>query len=214
MCGILLDNVSKYVIIKQKAGDIMVIRFKKVLVAWHWAGAIIIMALAALWHFFYSWAPGGFSAVIFPVNESVWENVKLFLFPSIIFYIIEYFAIGNRFRNYIFAHGITLLAMPVLTLALFYFYRDGLAIQENLTIDIIITFISICIGLYIGYKITIHKRKIGYGLIALFIAVILAVSYGVLTFFPPKKPIFLDTNTNGYGIEGFEDNSHDTNHSN
>lgn len=177
-------------------------RFKKVLVAWHWAGAIVIMTLAAMWHFFYSWAPGSVSAVIFPANGSVWEHVKLLLFPSIIFFVIEYFAIGKKFRNYIFAHGLALLSMPALLLAMFFFCRNGLDIENNLTVDIIITFLSICIGLYIGYKVTIYKRKIGNEIFALVIAAVLAVSYGFLTFFPPRKPIFLDPTTNGYGIEG------------
>lgn len=185
----------------------MVMRFKKVLVAWHWAGAIIIMALAAFWHFFYSWAPGSVSAVIFPVNGSAWEHVKLLLLPSIIFFVIEYFVIGKKFRNYIFGQGIALLAMPALLLAMFFFYRNGIGINNSLAVDFIITFLSICIGLYIGYKITVFKRKVGNGVIAVVIAVVLAVSYGVLTFFPPRKPIFLDPVTNGYGIEGFKDHS-------
>ncbi len=179
-------------------------RFKKTLIIWHFFGALVIISLAALWHFVYAWTPNVVAAAIFPVNESVWEHMKLFLVPSILFYIIEYLAIGYRFRNYIFAGGISLVAMPVATLAMFYFYRNIAGIKESLIIDIIITFISICIGLYIGFKLTVHKRKIGSSVIAIFIASILAVVYGVFTFIPPKVPMFQDSNTRGYGIEGSE----------
>ena len=179
-------------------------RFKKSLLVWHIVGSLAIMSLAALWHFVYAWTPNVVAAVIFPVNESVWEHMKLFLIPSMVFFTIEFIAIGYRFRNYIFAQGISLLVMPLSTLAIFYFYRNLANIEENLIIDIVITFISICLGLYIGYKLTVMKRKIGTSVVTLFIALILAVVYGVLTFLPPKVPMFLDTNTGGYGIEGSE----------
>ena len=182
-------------------------RFSKTLMVWHFFGAIAIMSLASLWHFIYTWIPGSVTAVFFPVNESVWEQVKLFLLPSIIFYVVEYFAVGYKFRNYIFAHGVTLLLMPALMLGMFYFYSKGLGIEENLVVDIIITFLSICIGLYAGYRLTIKKSKIGNGILALIIAVVLCAAYGLLTFFPPQRPIFLDRNTNKYGIEASEESS-------
>ena len=177
-------------------------RFKKSLMIWHFFGAIAIMSFAALWHFVYAWTPNVVAAAIFPVNESVWEYLKLFLVPSAIFYVIEFIAIGYRFRNYIFAHGMSLVAMPLVTLAMFYFYRNLAGVGESLLINVIITFISICIGLYVGYKLTIQKRKIGNSRATFIIAAVLLVLYGVLTFIPPKTPMFQDSNTGGYGIEG------------
>lgn len=180
-------------------------RFKRTLIAWHFFGALVIMSLASIWHFFYSWTPNNVAAAIFPVNESIWEQVKLFLVPSVIFYIIEYLAIGKKFRNYIFAHGLTLLIMPVLMLVMVYFYRNSIGLERNLLIEIIITFVSICIGLYAGYKVTIRNRKVGYRIIAFIIAGVLFVSYGILTFLPPKKPMFRDPETYRYGTDGFYD---------
>ena len=179
-------------------------RFKKSLMIWHFFGAIAIMSLAALWHFVYAWTPNVVAAAIFPVNESAWEYLKLFLVPSAIFYVIEFIAIGYRFRNYIFAHGMSLVAMPLVALAMFYFYRNLAGVGESLLINVIITFISICIGLYVGYKLTIQKRKIGNSMAAFIIAAVLLVVYGALTFLPPKTPLFQDSKTEGYGIEGSE----------
>jgi len=185
-------------------------RFKRDLIVWHWVGVVVILALTSLWHFAYSWAPNVVSAAIFPVNQSAWENVKLFLFPSILFYIVEYIGIGRKFRNYLFAHGLTLIIMPALMLALFYFYRTGIGLEPNLIADMIVIFISICIGLYIGYRITVYKRKVGSPAIAIIIALVLAAGYAFLTFKPLEKPLFLDPNTNGYGIEGYDDSSYGT----
>ena len=76
-------------------------------------GAFIILLLAALWHFVYKWAPNTFSAIVFPVNESPWEHVKLFFFPAIVYYIPMYFIIGKQYKNYIVAHSLMLLFMPL-----------------------------------------------------------------------------------------------------
>ena len=186
-------------------------RFIRTLIAWHYVGALTIMSLAALWHFAYAWFPNGVTAVFFPVNESAWEYSKLFLLPSVIFFIIEYFAIGKRFKNYIVSHGIALLVMPAATQAMFYFYRQGIGLKENLLVNVIITFISICLALYIGYKLTIRKRKFGSPVIAVIIAAVLFVSYALLTFIPPKAPLFMDPTTKGYGRDGFDDGTTDYN---
>ena len=184
---------------------------QRTLRAWFIVGAFVIFGLAALWHFVYAWIPSGVTAVIFPVNESVWEHVKLFFFPAIIYYVLQYFAIGRRFRNFIFSAGLSLLIMPGLALALFYFYREGLGIAESLLIDIIITFACICIGQFIAYKMTIRKRLVGRAVIAWVIALLMLIALGLLTFFVPKTGIFMDNGTKGYGIEGHAgaDHSHD-----
>ena len=173
---------------------------------WHIIGAFVIFALAALWHFVYAWIPSGVTAVIFPVNESIWEHAKLFFFPSIIFFIIEYIAVGKKFRNFIFAQALSIFFMTGITFGLFYLYRDGFGIDENLTIDIILTFVGICLGLLIGYKMTVSKKKIGNSAIGIILAILLCAAYGVLTFFVPEKPIFMDNASQKYGIEAFDAN--------
>lgn len=178
---------------------------------WSVIGAFIILMLAALWHFVYAWIPWGVSAAIFPVNESVWEHVKLFLFPALIFYVFQYFIIGKNYKNFIFSHGIMLLLMPALTIGLFYFYRLVLKIPESLIIDIFITFIVIFLASLSAYRLTISKRNFGvlkYS--TLVIVLVLTTSYAILTFYPPHAPIFMDSNTEEYGIEGGDhDHSHD-----
>lgn len=179
----------------------------KKLFKWSWIGIIVILSLAALWHFVYAWIPGGVSAAIFPVNESVWEHVKLFFFPAIIFYTIQYFVIGRKYKNFIFSHGIMLLLMPALTLGLFYFYRNALGIAESLLIDIFITFLVIALGSMTAYRMTISKirlNKLNYAVLVL--TLVLFTSYAILTFFPPEKPIFYDKNIDAYGIT---DGDHD-----
>ena len=182
---------------------------RKTLRTWFIAGAFVIFGLAALWHFVYAWIPHGITAVIFPVNESVWEHVKLFFFPAILFYVLQYFAIGKKFRNFIFAAGSSQIIMPGLALILFYFYREALGIAESLLIDIIITFVCICIGQLIAYRMTIRKRLTGRAAFSFIIAILMLAALGLLTFFTPKTGIFMDNGTKGYGIEGHAGHAHD-----
>lgn len=169
---------------------------------WTIAGIFIIFMLAALWHFVYDWIPSGVSAVIFPVNESPWEHVKLFFFPAIILYVLQYILIGKKYKNFIFSHGLMLVLMPALTLGLFYFYRNALNIQESLMIDIMITFFCIALGSYAGYRLTLIKKDFSIlKYAALVIVLVLFTLYSILTFYPPHKPIFYDKNIESYGLD-------------
>lgn len=50
-------------------------------------GAIFTIGFGALSHFFYEWS--GFNravGVFFAANESVWEHLKLAIFPTLIFF--------------------------------------------------------------------------------------------------------------------------------
>lgn len=48
-------------------------------------GAIFSLAVGALSHFFYEWSGGSTAAgIFFPVNESVWEHMKLVFFPFLV----------------------------------------------------------------------------------------------------------------------------------
>lgn len=178
---------------------------------WSIAGAFVILMLAALWHFVYYWIPSGVSATIFPVNESPWEHVKLFFFPAIIFYAVQYFIIGKKYISFIFNHGLMLIFMPALTLGLFYFYRNTLSIPESLMIDIVITFICIALGSFLAYKLTLLGKEFRImNYVTLVIVLVLFTVYSILTFYPPHKPIFYDKNIEAYGLEeGTGDHDHD-----
>lgn len=45
--------------------------------------AIASAALGVAWHYLYDWFPGALTALLCPVNESVWEHLKLLFFPPL-----------------------------------------------------------------------------------------------------------------------------------
>ena len=51
----------------------------------------IMFALSFLSHFAYETIPNFISSILFPVNESIWEHMKLLSTPVLLYMIIEYF---------------------------------------------------------------------------------------------------------------------------
>ena len=60
-------------------------------------GIIFTSLLGTLSHFLYEWT--GYNTIIgtvTPVNESIWEHLKLLFFPVVLFSVYEYFARGKK----------------------------------------------------------------------------------------------------------------------
>ena len=52
---------------------------------------IIIFILTFIFHFLYDLIPNNFTAIFFPVNESIWEHMKLLYTPIILTSLFDYF---------------------------------------------------------------------------------------------------------------------------
>jgi hypothetical protein len=173
----------------------------RILRRWCLIGIVAVMALAALWHFIYDWLPCGFLSTVSPVNESPWEHAKLFFIPPLIWYVIMYFGVGRRYPNYVFACAVLLLVMPVLMLLIY--SACHLLGVDSLPVDIANALVSITLGLWVTYRLTVSVRKLNGPLYSTAAVVILAgllVVYAVLTYYPPQHPLFWDQQTHQYGI--------------
>lgn len=63
---------------------------------------IIIGTAGTLWHFVYEWSgENPIIGAIAPVNESVWEHLKLLFFPSLFYFITELFLCKEDCENLI-----------------------------------------------------------------------------------------------------------------
>lgn len=64
--------------------------------------AFFIIGLAGvLGHFVYEWSGGAFIlGLFFPINESVWEHLKLLFFPSVLYFAAEYALTSPKPANY------------------------------------------------------------------------------------------------------------------
>ncbi|MFX0010853.1 MAG: DUF6512 family protein [Candidatus Hermodarchaeota archaeon] len=173
---------------------------KKIL-KWEIFGAIFISVIGALFHFMFEWL-GSFPPIggFFPVNESVWEHLKLPYWPLVIYSLIELKFIRESSNNMIIAKTLAVIIDFAVILITFYTYTAILG-TELLVIDILSFIVGVFIGQYVSAKVMSLGEKakwITYSSWVLFI--LIAVLFFIFTFFPPNLPIFLDSESGMYGI--------------
>lgn len=179
--------------------------YKKQIRTWQIVGAFVIFGLGAVWHFMFEWlGDPQWLGWFFPVNESVWEHVKLMFFPAILYFLVEGIFLWKKTNNFLFAKFVVLFFTPIVNIIVFYTY-SGITGYENFIIDSIILFIVTCIQQYISYKLLTReelwsdKRALRITLSLLGI-ILLGVLLILWTYLPPHIPLFEDTNFNLYGI--------------
>ena len=164
-----------------------------------------IFLLCFLFHFMYDWFPNTLFAIIFPVNESIWEHMKLFYTATFIFGFIEYYLLYKyniKHNNYLITLFLTAIFNIIIFLIIFLpiYYKIG----ENMVVTIIIMLISIIISQIISYYMLKYKKDYKYTeYIALFLIIIGYVIFGYLTYNPIKTHLFFDTQEEKYGINNY-----------
>ena len=166
--------------------------------------SIGIFLLCFLFHFVYEIFPSTLTAIFFPVNESIWEHVKL-IFTGIVFYgIIDYIILNkfhikyNNFLYSLFVSSIT--SIPIfLSLYMPLFFKVGPKMWANFSVMGAVIIIS----QVISYNILKAKKYkcSNYVPITLFVITYIVLAY--LTYNPPKNRIFFDTKDEKYGINNY-----------
>ena len=168
---------------------------------WNIAGFFIIVVVGSLLHYFHEWTNySRLAAAIAPVNECVWEHLKLGLWATILFIFIEYPAIGKGVNNYFLAKAVGVYALSVSILVIFYTYT--LFTEDTIVaLDILSYVIGVLVGQLLVYKINRASPIKSSNFIGITILISTCILFAVLTFYPPHKPIFMDNNDNSYGIK-------------
>ena len=162
--------------------------------------SVLIFLLGFLVHNIYSWFPS-FLTVIFPVNESLYEHIKLIFVSPIIIGLIWYFVFykKKKYNNYFFSLYLSIMANIVIFYAMFlpFYYRFG----ESMIATFIIYFISILISQCLNYYILTKTKNSN--LLNIIGIVLLITNYLILIYFtynPLRIDFFFDPNNEVYGI--------------
>ncbi|MBY9005644.1 MAG: hypothetical protein KGD63_02700 [Candidatus Lokiarchaeota archaeon] len=175
---------------------------KKRILIWELIAIIFIIFLGSASHFFFEWSGSLIYIGLFsPVNESVWEHLKLTYWPLIIFCLIEYKFISSKSNNYFFAKLSGAILMNLIIISVFYSYTSIIG-EELLIVDILSFIIAVIFGQFLIYKLmTIPEINRQYiQVISLIFLVIYGLVFIIFTFFPLELPIFLDSISGKYGI--------------
>ncbi len=87
-------------------------------------GALFTLFIGTLSHFIYAWSGESIGAALFfPANESVWEHLKMYIFPITAYSMLGLLYIrGNN--NYTAACFLSQFTACIFTVALFYIYTS------------------------------------------------------------------------------------------
>ncbi len=170
------------------------------LLLWEIAGAFIIIIAGTLLHSAYHNTNYWLLALISPVNESVWEHLKIGIWPVFFFAVIEYPFVRSSVRNFLEAKVAQAYTTAIATLIIFYAYTYVLG-HNLLPLDILTFILAVIIGQYVSYKLlTANELDEFYDNIALSALYIIICVIVYATYFPPHYPVFMDTLTGQYGM--------------
>lgn len=140
-------------------------------------------------HFLYDALPNPLTALISPINESVWEHLKLLYFPTLAAALVlsARDRLPQRFWSGFFA---ALLVPPTALCGAFYLLGAGFCV-ESTVLDILLYFIAMFLGFYMAYRL----RKSGRWAAATPWLLLPVTLYGaaliLFSFAAPDLPIFL-----------------------
>jgi hypothetical protein len=155
------------------------------------AGFLFTVVAGTLLHFLYQWTNNATAVAFFaPVNESVWEHLKLLVVPMLLFSLFEFIMLGGTYPKILPADAAGLLLGSASIPILFYTY-SGIIGRSFLAIDILIFIIASAFAFaasrYFLLKRPLSKKS---SIILLVGAFLFIICFFVFTFFQPPIGLF------------------------
>jgi len=173
---------------------------RKSLFPWELAGFLFVLAAGALLHFTYDWSGGSHIVAAFsPVNESVWEHMKLLFFPLFLYSIAQIFF--SQRSDFLAVRGLSALMGTLLIPVLFYTYT-GIVGEHALWVDIAVFVVSAALTFLLDCRL-LKGGRLSSGwlqLLGLFLLWGIAFLFVLFTFRTPQIPLFQDPASLTYGM--------------
>ena len=150
--------------------------------------AIVTSLSGAALHFLYDLLPNCLTALISPVNESVWEHLKLLFWPAL----PAAFLLGRRSQNphrLWAAFFVALLLMPVFLTGIYYLLLAGFGFSA-LWLDIALYFITMFLGFWLAWLLYAKTQPEKLGAILLFPLLLYGACLILFSFAAPNLEIF------------------------
>lgn len=165
-------------------------------------GFLFISIFGTILHFAYDWSKHDkYVSLLSAVNESVWEHMKLLVFPSLVWLLIEVPFIGDN-QNFLTAKCISLMVMVILIPTLFYFFKYIFK-KSILIIDILIFYVAVGLGQYLSYLIlNTNELPNAFNYFSLIFLILIYGYFLIATVIPGNGEIYVDPNTKKKGIAG------------
>lgn len=161
-----------------------------------------IFILSFIFHFAYNLFPNLIFSFIFPVNESIWEHMKIIFTSTLLYGIIDYILLKKykiKYNNFPFQLYFTAIStIPIYLTIYLPLYK---LIGENLIVSISLLLIVYIISQWISYHILKEKKLKILNKLAIPIILLSYLGFIYLTYNPIHNYIFYDKQTQEYGIK-------------
>lgn len=155
-------------------------------------GIIFVLVTGSLAHFLYDWTGNNYIVGLFtPINESIWEHMKLLFFPMFLYSLFIILKFGKKYScitsSLYFGTLIGTFLIPIF----FYTYTSILG-KDIFILDIGTFILSIIIAFWLSYKLTLSCKLEPYTFLLCCLVGILFICLLFFTYHPPNLKIFDD----------------------
>ncbi|WKZ31130.1 MAG: DUF6512 family protein [Candidatus Dojkabacteria bacterium] len=164
-------------------------------------GIPIIFILGSFFHFLYKY--GGkrpWMAIFSPVNESIWEHLKIAFYPALIFAIFQYILLNQSTLKFFSSEIIGIYVMILFILVAEWIYPRILG-KNVLVLDLAVFLIAIILGQLTSYFLYINTNFELPMWVILLVIFGQSIIFGILSFKPLRLPLFRDSVDGKYGIK-------------
>lgn len=155
-------------------------------------GIIFVLITGTLAHFLYDWSgKNNIIGLFTPVNESVWEHMKLLFFPMLLYA----FVLTVRLRHHapsIPSALCTGILLGTFLIPLFFYSYTLVLGKAFLVLDISTFLVSILIAFWLSYRLASSVKILRYTPLLYCLVGILFVLFILFTYNPPAAKIFED----------------------
>lgn len=164
-------------------------------------GIIIILILGTLLHYIYRWSGNNPCAALFgAVNNSIWEHIKLIIWPTVLMIIIRYFILKTTTVPNFWVSAAAQLFLPILFVPIIYYFTLAVLGYSHLILDIGNFLFSILIAGMISYKLMcIPEVEKNGDLAGIILCLIIVFAFSAFTYHPPRNFLFKDPG-GSYGV--------------
>ena len=153
-------------------------------------GILFVLISGSLAHFFYEWSGHNPIVGLFtPVNESIWEHMKLLFFPMLAYSFFMVFKLKADYPCIRSALCFGILAGTLCIPILFYTYTALLG-KDIFILDIVIFIFSIIIAFCLACQLAMSCKSAPYSFLSGLLVCFLLICFLIFTYHPPTAALF------------------------
>lgn len=153
-------------------------------------GALFVLITGSLSHFLYDWTGHNiFIGLFSPVNESIWEHMKLLFFPMLLYSLIIMFKFRKKYPCLTSSLCFGIITGTMLIPVLYYAYTAVLG-KNIFLLDIGTFILSVLTAFLLSCRFTLSCRLKPYTLLLCPLVGILFICFLRFTYHPPALKIF------------------------